>query len=48
MSEDAVSARSVAVRALAVSVVKALEAGDVVGARAAARALVELVEGLRG
>ena len=42
------SPRSMAVRALAASVLRALEAGDVVGARAAARALVELVEALGG
>ena len=40
------SPRLLAVRALAASVVRAIEAGDVVGARAAARALVELVEAL--
>jgi hypothetical protein len=39
-------ARAVAARALAASVVEALEAGDGAGARAAARALAELVEGL--
>ncbi len=41
-------ARAVAARALAASVVEALEAGDVTGARAAARALVEPLEGLGG
>ena len=39
-------ASAVAARALAASVVEALEAGDADGARAVTRALVELVEGL--